>query len=122
MSSQNNLENFSSSVTENLKEQEVKIDVVPNITSPQEFANDVTAQLKGVKAEINVTPKITDKDISKLIGEQKKSKPTITDAPKLNANGLIDKYNLKRKDIDTSVAAKVKELSKKILKYYKIMI
>lgn len=114
MSSQNNLENFSSSVTENLKEQEVKIDVVPNITSPQEFANDVTAQLKGVKAEINVTPKITDKDISKLIGEQKKSKPTITDAPKLNANGLIDKYNLKRKDIDTSVAAKVKELSKSI--------
>lgn len=111
---QNNLENHSSAITENLKEQDAKINIVPNIENPQEFANEVTAQLKGVKAEINVTPKITDKDISKLIGEQKKSKPTITDAPKLNANGLIDKYNLKRKDIDTSVAAKVKELSKSI--------
>ena len=54
--SQKDLENFSSTVTENLKGQNAGINVVPNIENPKEFASKVTSQLNGTTAQINVTP------------------------------------------------------------------
>ena len=71
---QNILENISS-ITESLKEQNVEINVAPNVENPQEFANDVTAQLKGVTAKIDVVPQTDNSyhDNSEAIQREKQA-------------------------------------------------